>query len=94
MKMGPEHKRAVKRMAEGMECPRGFKCRKSGFKQIGKVRLLADGKVIECLEEDGRSCKFGLFFGSGVFCECPLRQYIARNFPGQTYNCGPDVRRL
>jgi len=85
IEMGPEHKRAIKEVIKGMECPKGFKCQKSGLKQVGKVRLLAEGKVIECLDEDGRSCRFGVFYGFGVFCECPLRHYIARNFPVQTY---------
>jgi hypothetical protein len=85
LEMDAEHKRAIEEVIREMECPKGFKCQKTGFKQAGKVRLLAEGRVIECMEEDGRSCGCGLFYGSGVFCECPLRQYIARNFPAQRY---------
>jgi len=77
--MDIEHKRAIEEVTGQMQCPNGFKCRKSGFEQMGKVRLLAEGKVIECLEENGRSCSFGVSCGLCVFCECPLRQYIARN---------------
>lgn len=88
MKMELEHRRALEELAKGMKCPKGFECIKADFEQSGKVRLLAKGRVVECLEQNGRACKFGLIYGDGVFCECPLRQYIAKNFPTPTSTTG------
>ena len=74
-----EHKDKIEEMAKTTECAKGFSCLKSGFKKIPEVRLLAGSEVVECLEADGKTCKFGLCYGAGVFCECPLRKYIASN---------------
>ena len=66
---------------DAIECPRDFACYKSGFGNLSKVEIMADGKLIECLEENGRHCRLGFAFGAETtFCLCPLRSYTARNF--------------
>lgn len=80
MEISAEHKRRMDEIIRGMQCPKDFECYKSGFEKLSKVRFVADAKLIECLEQTGRTCKSGLSFGSSIFCECPLRNYIAKNF--------------
>ena len=63
-----------------MECPKDFACHKSGFKHLGKAKLIADGERVECLEENSRLCNFAFLVGPLTICECPLRNYIAKNF--------------
>jgi hypothetical protein len=42
------------------------------------VRSVLGGKLIECLEDDQKACKFAVDFGSGHFCECPLRDFLLK----------------
>jgi len=79
MEIIQRHKTQIEQIISEVECPKDFACHKSGFESIGKTRLIADGQRIECLEENARLCKFALLFGPLVICECPLRNYIAKN---------------
>jgi hypothetical protein len=80
MEIAQEHKTQIEQIISEMECPKDFICHKSGFGNLGKSRLIADGQRVECLEENARLCKFALLFGPLTLCECPLRNYIAKNF--------------
>ena len=81
MEFSSEHDKEIQEIIDAMECPRDFACQKSGFKNLSKVEIMAEGKLIECLEENGRHCGLGFTFGAEtIFCLCPLRGYIARNF--------------
>jgi hypothetical protein len=62
-----------------MEFPKDFTCYKSGFQNNCKVKTIVPGKLIECLDEGGRTCVYGLPYGSAIFCQCPLRNYAAEN---------------
>jgi len=63
----------------GMKCPNEFKCYHLGSGNVPKVKLIAKGELLECLNERGRDCKLGVDFGLGVFCECPIRNHIAKS---------------
>lgn len=80
MEITQEHKTQIEEIINGMDCPKDFKCYKSGFEDLCKTSILADGGVVECLEERSQSCKFSFDFGYGYFCKCPLRRYIAKTF--------------
>ena len=81
MEFSSEHEKEIQAIIDVVECPRDFACYKSGFENLSKVEIMADGKLIECLEENGRHCRLGFTFGAETtFCLCPLRGYIARNF--------------
>ena len=77
MEITKEQARQIERIASEMECPEDFKCRKSGFENLCKTKLIAGDQLVECLEES--RCKFALTFGNSAFCKCPLRRYIAIN---------------
>ena len=71
--------REIEQIISGIDCPKDFACHRSGFKNLSRVKVIADGKLIECLQEDARMCQFALTFGNAIFCKCPLRFYIAKN---------------
>jgi len=74
-----EHKSQKEKKTNGMKCPNDSKCYRLGSENVPKVKLIAKGELLECLNECGRSCRFGVDFGSGVFCECPIRNHIAKS---------------
>lgn len=78
MEITKEQARQIERITSETKCPEDFKCRKSGFEDLCKIKLVADHQLVECLEEN--KCRFALPFGNSVFCKCPLRRYIAMNF--------------
>jgi hypothetical protein len=80
MEITQEHKGPIEQIISEMECPKNFVCYKSGFENLSKIKLIAGGERIVCLEEEQLRCKFALFYGSLMLCQCPLRNYIARNF--------------
>ena len=74
-----DQKQEIEQIKSGMECPKDFVCYKSGFRKVCEAELIAGGKLLECLEPNSLTRKFALPFGRGVFCECPLRFYAAKN---------------
>ncbi|MDT8303988.1 MAG: hypothetical protein RQ760_21075 [Sedimentisphaerales bacterium] len=80
MELTQENKAQIEEIFSGIECPKNFRCYKSGFEDLCKVRIFPDGELIECFDESGKLCKFSFDFGYGCFCKCPLRRYIAKNF--------------
>ena len=79
MEINQEHKKQIEEIMQRMECPKDFECYRSGFENICKVKTVVPGKLIECLDESRKGCVFGLSFGSSIFCQCPLRNYAAKN---------------
>lgn len=73
MELSVEHKNEIETIMRGTECPKGFECCKSGFEKLPKVRKVADGKVLECLEKGPKPCRLAVDYGCGRFCECPAR---------------------
>jgi len=80
MKITQEHKTEIEDIISGMACPKDFKCYKSGFEDLSKAKVFQDGELIECLDDSSSLCKFSFGFGSGYYCKCPLRKYIAKYF--------------
>jgi hypothetical protein len=69
----------IQNIMNGMECPKTFACCHPGFERLCRVRVLAGGKLLECLDETHQPCKFAVDFGLGRFCECPLRAFLLEN---------------
>ncbi len=61
-----------------IECPKDFKCYKSGFHKLCRAKDIGIESFLECLEKDPKQCKFSLSFGLIHLCQCPLRVYIAK----------------
>jgi hypothetical protein len=69
----------IKKIAEIMkdlECPKGFECTKSGFKNIYKTKRVAN-EYFTCIGTNSRICPHILPFGYSNFCTCPLFMCIA-----------------
>lgn len=80
MEITQEHEQRMQEIMRGMQCSKDFECYKSRFENLCKVRIICEGKLVKCLDEGGQICEFGFTFGSGRFCKCSLRKYIAENF--------------
>jgi hypothetical protein len=80
MEVTQEHRTQIEEIISGMECPKDFKCYKSGFEDLCKTKIFQDGDLIECVDTSSWLCKLSFGFGRGYFCKCPLRKYIAKNF--------------
>ena len=85
MEIAQEDRQQIEDIIKGMDCPRAFECYRSDFENLGEVGIVGDFKMIACIEERGHTCEFGFSFGLGVNCQCPLRNYIAKNYHR---NCG------
>ncbi|MBW8039002.1 MAG: hypothetical protein FVQ85_03285 [Planctomycetes bacterium] len=70
----------IQEIMKDMACEKDFDCYKSGFENLSKIEIVGDAILIECLEERAKTCKFGLPFGMGYICKCPLRNYIAKHY--------------
>jgi hypothetical protein len=75
--MDEKTKKELEEIIDEMQCPKDFKCYKSGFEVLCQATTIARGAFLVCLEEDPQKCKFVNLEG-GYICECPLRIYVAK----------------
>ncbi|MHC4692042.1 MAG: hypothetical protein ACYS67_04810 [Planctomycetota bacterium] len=80
MEIAQEHDSRIQEIMSGMQCHKDFECYKSGFENLGRIGIVGDAIKAVCLEEKAKTCNYGLAFGYGYICKCPLRNYIAKNF--------------
>ena len=76
--MEHKEKKEIEDIVGGIECPKDFKCYKSGFQKLCRAKDIGIESFLECLEKDPKKCKFSLSFGLIHLCQCPLRVYIAK----------------
>ncbi len=77
-----EHERQINEIEQiisSMKCSKDFACFKSGFQNLCKIKVIGDGKIIECSPENDFPCEYRFSFMDRTFCKCELRYYIARN---------------
>ncbi len=79
MEISQKHKAQIEEIISGIECSHDFKCYKSDFEDLAKIRIFRGGDLIECLEDRTQLCELSFRFGLSYFCKCPLRKYIAKN---------------
>ena len=75
-----EHQKQIEEIMQRMECPQDFEYYPSDFENTCKTKTVVPGELIECLDKSRKSCVFGSSFGSSIFRQCPLRDYIAKTF--------------
>ena len=68
----------LKRIMDGMRCPKDFICKKSKFKNLCEANYYEKGECVECLDEKARQCSFSLTYGDAFLCICPVRVHIAK----------------
>ena len=76
--MSRDYEKELQKIIGDLECPKDFKCYKSGFEVLCRARDIGVESYLECLEEDARECTFSFAFGEARFCKCPLRVYISK----------------
>jgi len=67
MEIIQEHKTQIEEIISGMDCPKDFKCYKSGFEDLCKSKIFQGGELIECLGESSWLCKLSFGFVRGYF---------------------------
>ena len=70
--------RLIEKLAAKFQCPKNFKCYRSGFTELCRAQGVDSGKHLECLDGDGPNCMFALRQGDLYLCTCPLRIYLAK----------------
>jgi hypothetical protein len=76
--MQRDYKKELEKIIDDLQCPKDFKCYKSGFENLCKATDIGLESYLRCLEEDSYACKFSLSFGNAYLCQCPLRVYISK----------------
>ena len=71
-----QNDKELREIMKRMDCPKGFSCYKSGFKNMCKAKSFGVEAVIECLEDDPQGCDFAHPYGHLYFCRCPMRNYV------------------
>lgn len=81
MEVTEEHIKRIEELLKTHQCRGRGGCCELDLQRLPKSRVMSNGEVVQCLEEDGRQCPYGLAFGRTLaFCRCPVRKYIAREF--------------
>ncbi len=76
--MEEDVRKTIEEIIGQMQCPKNFKCAESGFNDLCEAEDLGMEHYLKCLEPEPSDCKFALPFGSGYFCQCPLRVYLSK----------------
>ena len=65
--------------SKGIVCKKDYNCYKFPPEKLCKTREIGHSNLIECFEEDAKSCGISFSFGENYICKCPLRRYIVQN---------------
>jgi hypothetical protein len=73
------HKKNIEDLIE-KQTTEDFKCYDLGTGVLCNGKDIGLESFILCLEKRPEKCNFSFPFGTGFFCKCPLRIYIAKEF--------------
>jgi len=76
--MKKEDREKIEQIIGKMQCPKGFKCAESGFKNICRADDPGMDDYLLCLEKNPVACNFIVPYGSSFYCRCPLRIFLAK----------------
>ena len=83
VKLTREEINTIANIISEQECPSDFKCYKSGFEDMCGALLgpmLDSEQSVVCKDENTKTCRYSVPFGSTNICTCPLRRYVASHF--------------
>jgi hypothetical protein len=80
IKLTAEEIDTIAKIISEQECPFDFICYKSRFEDLCAAILDSGGRVVECVDENAKTCRHSSPFGSTFICACPMRCYIATQF--------------
>lgn len=69
-------------MNRSSKCNLGFACQRPGWQPCGTVKKIISERLLEVdgAASRGRTCYYGVPYGSGFYCTCPARMEIFRNY--------------
>ncbi|MBW2108220.1 MAG: hypothetical protein JRI36_06085 [Deltaproteobacteria bacterium] len=76
MNIDQKIEREVEDIIRELECPKHFRCYRSGFKDLCPAEDIGVNLFLECRDDRPEQCKFALLMGSSYLCQCSLRYYI------------------
>ena len=76
--LASKQKKEIEGIISQIQCPKGFRCYKSGFGELCQAKDIGLQSFVECLEEAAQTCPFAVPFASRYLCRCPLRIYVAK----------------
>ena len=78
--MNQTHGKALREISKNIHCSKKLICLTSELKNLCKAEDIGLEKRIKCLDDTPQKCDFTIPFGSGFYCKCPVRVYVAKNF--------------
>jgi hypothetical protein len=70
----------VKEIMGGLTCPKDFECYRQRFSSLCKAEDVGLASHLICREERPAECNFSWDCGSAIYCTCPVRVYVSREF--------------
>jgi hypothetical protein len=70
----------INELEDKIDCSKNFLCTKEPLKDPCHARYQAIADLMECLDDQSKTCEFSEPFGVTYVCMCPLRKLIALNF--------------
>ena len=79
MELAENCEREIKRLKAATDCPKGFRCcRRSRSEDAPPAKVYGGANLVQCEERDRMDCPISpVFCRDIVFCQCPLRRYLA-----------------
>ena len=81
-----EQKQRLEELKSQVNCPKKLACIYTNLGDLCEGQYHSETDILECLEPNQAACKFVRPFGCTIVCICPLRKYIAKNFPDWSEN--------
>jgi len=85
VRMDKQSREEIRKILDGLQCPKDFACYTSGLKNFCEAMDIGLQAFLLCLESSSKECKFSVGYGDKYFCQCPLRVYIAKNYRSETF---------
>jgi hypothetical protein len=76
--MEQDHEKELHEIMGSLNCPKDFKCYKSGFEALCKAEDVGLASHLICCEERPAECHFSWDNSPVFYCTCPVRVYVAR----------------
>ena len=79
MELADDCTREIEQIKATVECHKGFRCcNRCGSRDARPAKVYGGANLVQCQQEDRMDCPVSpVFSGDIVFCQCPLRRYLA-----------------
>jgi hypothetical protein len=73
------HRQVIRQKIAECGCTKKTKCIDTDFGDVGPVKSVAAGELLECYTDRAKRCQFAVPFGGTHFCRCPVRAYLYKH---------------